>query len=815
MGSLSFTAWSFAAAGALCAAGPVIIHLLNRRRYRVVQWAAMDFLRQAIVKNRKILQIRDLVLLALRTLAVLLFGLALARPYFASRQQQFDERQPLHAVIVIDNSLSMAYETLEGSLLDQAKHRARDWIEKLPTGSRTTIIPACGSRDSLSWEPFGTKDDAYEALAKIEIADRTATLAQVANEARRACEDAPELAKRLVWISDQQALNWRGLETKSAFQDLPPIQAVSVAPPQWENTWIADVRVQDGLADVETPTTIVVTIAHRGTSPRRDLQVTLSTGETILGQQTVTVEPGLGAREMSFECVFSGLSELPEPGSPVYLPLRASISPDRLAADDQRFVAVPVVAALPVVFVDQYGPEQEDVLRGRLGETRHLRTLLAPRTSRSDAPRQLVSVRHLTPPELTREALSDARLVVVAGLGEPPESVPLLADYVHQGGQLLIAAGADFDPAAWNAAAWLDGNGILPLPLKAAPIGATPEKAGDTLRPFSLSLESLSGHDIFDLSGVAEGDLKSLYAEPFFFQAAHVDDSPETLEAIKQVEAKRIEQGHNRSPAEPWLIWAGGDRAVEESQPRDSDPQAAARRTESTIARHMPRVLARFELPGSPAFLVSRQLGRGKVLFCSTGMLSSWNTLPKTNAILVFDRALRGMIQNTLPERNLTAIDRLTLALPAAEQNLLVTLTRPNLPTPQPLEVSYVGADRRGVILTGLVERGVYRVAGFRPSTTIDRATETSAWDVSLVVNGSSEESDLSPLTRSDLEELSPGENVHWVAPGDEITLAGTTMHGQSPWWWLVLTVLVLLLAEMAILVWPARPGSQALPPIT
>src|SRR4249919_2052629 len=98
MGTLSFTSLAFLAAGAACAAGPVIIHLLNRRRYRVVQWAAMDFLREALKKNRKILQLRDLVLLVLRTLAVLLFGAALARPYLASRKQQFDERQPLHAV---------------------------------------------------------------------------------------------------------------------------------------------------------------------------------------------------------------------------------------------------------------------------------------------------------------------------------------------------------------------------------------------------------------------------------------------------------------------------------------------------------------------------------------------------------------------------------------------------------------------------------------------------------------------------------------------------------------------------------------------
>ena len=150
----------------------------------------------------------------------------------------------------------------------------------------------------------------------------------------------------------------------------------------------------------------------------------------------------------------------------MFVPLRASIAPDRLAADDQRFLAVPVVAALPVVFVDQYGPEQEDAIQGRLGETRHLRKLLAPKTSRSDAPRQLISVRHITPDELTQDAAGRCP----AGRRRRParaaaNGARCLRDYVRQGGQLVIAAGADFDPAAWNDAAWLDGAGILPLPL--------------------------------------------------------------------------------------------------------------------------------------------------------------------------------------------------------------------------------------------------------------------------------------------------------------------------------------------------------------
>src|SRR5262245_20029121 len=96
---------AFAIAGAIAAAGPVIIHLLNRRRYRVVQWAAMDFLLEALRRNRRILQIRDLLLLILRTAAILLFGLALARPYFADSDTQARATEPVHAVLLLDNSL--------------------------------------------------------------------------------------------------------------------------------------------------------------------------------------------------------------------------------------------------------------------------------------------------------------------------------------------------------------------------------------------------------------------------------------------------------------------------------------------------------------------------------------------------------------------------------------------------------------------------------------------------------------------------------------------------------------------------------------
>ena len=471
MFGFSLTTAGFLVAGGLCALGPIIIHLLNRRRFKVVQWAAMDFLREAMQRNRRIMQIRDIILLVLRTAAVFFFGLALAQPFFSKKREGLNEHQPVHAILAIDNSLSMDYGTsAEGTGLTRAKEKAKSLIDKLPAGSKISVIPICGSREGYSPDPYDTKENALEALEKIEIVDRSATVLKAVNEAKKASEAAPELAKRIIFISDQQESNWKDLTSPETLKDLPAMQVVDVSLPNPKNAWIADLRVQDGLADVETPSTIVVQIQYSGLDAKRDVPVKLFLGESVIGEKLAMLEPGEGTREVDFEYTFNALSEMPEPGKPVFVTLKATIDQDELPSDDQRFLAVPVVAALPVVFVDQFGAEDEDPARNRLGETVRLRKLLAPKAAREEAPRQVVKIKHVRADELTQDVLSDARLVVVAGLAniDDVNTVPLLRDYVKQGGQLLIAAGAEFNPDSWNAAAWKDGEGILPAPLKRA-----------------------------------------------------------------------------------------------------------------------------------------------------------------------------------------------------------------------------------------------------------------------------------------------------------------------------------------------------------
>src|SRR3954464_4437319 len=106
-----FVTPAFALAGLALASIPIIIHILNRRRFKIIDWAAMDFLLRAMRKNRKRLRFEQWLLLATRCLVLALLGVALARPLSCSENSMagVGQRTGLH-VFVIDNSYSMAYE---------------------------------------------------------------------------------------------------------------------------------------------------------------------------------------------------------------------------------------------------------------------------------------------------------------------------------------------------------------------------------------------------------------------------------------------------------------------------------------------------------------------------------------------------------------------------------------------------------------------------------------------------------------------------------------------------------------------------------
>src|SRR5207253_9798660 len=78
MFELFLNPWTMAAGGALVSA-PIIIHLINRMRFRRIKWAAMEFLLKAQKRMKRKLIIEQLILLMLRCLLIFLVGMLLAR----------------------------------------------------------------------------------------------------------------------------------------------------------------------------------------------------------------------------------------------------------------------------------------------------------------------------------------------------------------------------------------------------------------------------------------------------------------------------------------------------------------------------------------------------------------------------------------------------------------------------------------------------------------------------------------------------------------------------------------------------------------
>ena len=119
-------------AGSAAVALPVLIHLLNRRRFQVVEWAAMDFLLEADRTNRRRIRLQHVLLLILRCLAVAIIGLLLARPFMPTNLTaglvgvtQFER------IVILDDSLSMTARAANESAWEVTRRSTMELIRQL------------------------------------------------------------------------------------------------------------------------------------------------------------------------------------------------------------------------------------------------------------------------------------------------------------------------------------------------------------------------------------------------------------------------------------------------------------------------------------------------------------------------------------------------------------------------------------------------------------------------------------------------------------------------------------------------------------
>ncbi|MBL8825016.1 MAG: BatA and WFA domain-containing protein [Planctomycetia bacterium] len=191
--------------GTLLVAVPIIIHLVMRKKPKLLQFPALELLQNKRKTNLRKLRLRHWLLLALRMALVLLAALALARPLATNLPGALAVGNPLGVVIVFDTSASMDYKIEGKSRLDQAREQALSYVQSLPGGSEVAIFDTADSTTGR----FVTPGEAVKLIENRKIAVRNRPVTAAMEDALRLLErSAPNLPLLLCVFSDRSNASW-------------------------------------------------------------------------------------------------------------------------------------------------------------------------------------------------------------------------------------------------------------------------------------------------------------------------------------------------------------------------------------------------------------------------------------------------------------------------------------------------------------------------------------------------------------------------------------------------------------------------------
>lgn len=190
--------------GLLAAGIPILLHLLNLRKLKTVEFSTLRFLKELQKTRIKRFKIKQIILLILRTLIIIFAALAFARPVVDSSLPFADEYARTSAIILIDNSYSMEISDEYGERRKQAINSVSLILDELKEGDEAAIIPMCETVNpntlNFSRSPIYLKSQ----LSGIKTSNVPASLERSLRYASMLMQEANNLNKEIYIVSDAQ-----------------------------------------------------------------------------------------------------------------------------------------------------------------------------------------------------------------------------------------------------------------------------------------------------------------------------------------------------------------------------------------------------------------------------------------------------------------------------------------------------------------------------------------------------------------------------------------------------------------------------------
>ncbi|MEX0866278.1 MAG: BatA domain-containing protein [Pirellulales bacterium] len=393
---------------------PILIHLFNRRKAKVIEWGAMRFLAGSMVSRRRRVQIEELILLALRCLLVALLVLAVARPFVpvgaslgwmlvlpalllgaiilavgtvmlnkglprlilfcsvaavvgllavASQSERVRQMKLWSAkgtqdvAIVIDGSTSMSLASDGRSNFDRAIEEARAVIDGLEVGDGVSIVLAGSTPTAVTPSPLSAGGELSERLLELKPVGGSMSVVDALDVAAATLARGGNAAKKIVLLTDGQAVGW-DTENVARWEYLQEtLDKLSTKPKVILRNLTLPLNYRNvSVASIEPARRMIGTdraVAIRVRVENTGTDTIVPEGVRLqIGEQTALTE--------TVAPIAPGASQVVEfqhqfsGGGPQVLSARVLVSDD-LPGDDVRSRVVSTFDSLPVLLVDGNG----------------------------------------------------------------------------------------------------------------------------------------------------------------------------------------------------------------------------------------------------------------------------------------------------------------------------------------------------------------------------------------------------------------------------------------------------------------------------
>ena len=784
----AFVSPALAIAGGAAASIPIIIHLLSKRRFRRVRWAAIDFLMEADRQNRRRVRMQELILLALRCLAMLLIGVMLARWFIRPEAVAavLGSTARAERIVLLDDSYSMGVRTEphagetagrsgEATVFQRAKSTLLRLVQVLrqeSPGDALTIIVASRPDQPLHTEASVGQIDltALESqLDELALSSRAGNLPAAFAAVRNLLDSRTgALAASVYVISDFQQIDWTrgrdagGGQAASASEATASPAAVltdwagqgrtlkvvlvDVGTPVSHNLTVVGIEPQQSQAIATVSGAYTVRIMNHGETPSDPTVLHVYVGDAAQPETSVPSIPPGQTVEVAVEVTF------PSEGSDA---LTVELEPDALPIDNTRSHVVPVARALRVLLVN--GEPSSDTYQD---ETFLMSVALRPTGPQFSGNEVTVVDEN----EFESTDFAPFHVVVLANVYRITEEIAgRLEGYVRGGGGLIIFMGDQIDPELYNRILYRDGQGVLPARLDELVTTAADRPVG--LVDINVSNPMMRR---FRDAQVPYFEGVSVYR--------YVVTEPATV---------------TTAPAE-----TGGSAATAPAGTSGA-PNGASPSNGSAEPRGPAVVLLRYnDLDRTPA-IIERPMGAGHAMLITTTADKEWTNLPERPVyVVLMMEMVQAMARAAQVSGEQLVGEPIALPIdPSRYQNAAI-LKLPSYPQEPAIRIDAQPDPQGGAPVVRWArtdQPGLYRFS----------LTDTTGAEVGrpFAVNVDPREGDLRRADRASLLAAMPGMDVEYVA-GDVLVVGEQAEARRELWPAMLIALVCVLMLEQALAWW-------------